>query len=55
MNAPTRTRSNTSKALFRAQSGRSRASASSLYDDLPTQRKPDPERRDHDFYLTDQP
>ncbi|MFC3169262.1 hypothetical protein [Paracoccus fontiphilus] len=55
MNAPARPKSNTSKALFRAQSGRSRASAPTLYDELPTQRKPDPERRAHDFYPTGQP
>lgn len=55
MNAPARPKSNTSKALFRAQSGRSRASVPTLYEDLPTQHKPDPERRAHDFYPTGQP
>lgn len=55
MNAPVRTKSNVAKALFRAQSGRGQPSAPSLYDDLPTQRKPDDDRRAHDFYPTGQP
>lgn len=50
-----RKKTNTSKSLFRATSGRGRAAAPTLYDDLPVQRKPDADRRPHDFYPTGQP
>lgn len=53
--AAPRAKSNSAKNLFRATSGRARASAPSLYDDLPEQKKPDADRRAHDFYPTGQP